>query len=94
MMQCEICAVILFISNWYMFIFIMLCIQSHSQKKFTLSFKYWIVSMCDGRDEHVKNTRVPASVPRLDLYVAGGGCGGGLLLPDRGVSLPLCPLQS
>lgn len=50
--------------------------------------------MCDGRDEHVKNTRVPASVPRLYLYVAGGGCGGGLLLPDRGVSLPLCPLQS
>lgn len=60
----------------------------------TLSLKYWIVPMCDGRDEHVKNTRVPASLPRLHLHVAAGGGGGGLLLPGCGVSVSLCPLQS
>lgn len=57
-------------------------------------FKYWTVSSRDGRDEHVKNTRVPASLPRLYLHVGGGGCGGGLLLPGRGVRLPLRPLQT
>lgn len=50
--------------------------------------------MRDGRDEDVKNTRVPVSLPRLYLHMAGGGCGGGLVLPDGGVSVPLCPLQS
>lgn len=44
-------------------------------------------------DEHVKNTRVPASLPRLHLYMAGGGHGSRLLLPDHGVSVPLHPLQ-
>lgn len=60
----------------------------------TLSVKYQIVSMCDGHDEDVKNMRVPFSLPRLYIHVAGGGCGGRLLLPDSGVSVPLCPLQS
>lgn len=50
--------------------------------------------MCDGCNEHVKNTRAPASLPRLDLYVGGGGCGGWLLLPHHGINVPLCPLQT
>lgn len=57
--------------------------------KLHLSFKYWTVS----RDEPVKDTRVPASLPRLHLHVASGGRGGRLLLPGRGVGLPLRPLQ-
>lgn len=32
-------------------------------------------------------------LPRLHLYMAAGGRGGRLLLPDRGVDLPLRPLQ-
>lgn len=54
------------------------------KRSFTLSFKSW--AGC--RDE-----RVYLPLPRLHLHMAAGGRGGRLLLPGRGVRLPLRPLQ-